>query len=364
MFSAAVAVDTLVEDSAQFTGSTPCDRAEDLAVSHRHPLAKLLEIRRCVLPQAVRNRGHRLVLTRRPPKDLLDHLAGIDLGNLSQMQVDHRGLQAAVTEILLDDFQRDALFQQMRGVRMAQRVRTDLLSEVELVGDQLHGVLDGGGAHRSLGGRHPGMLAAIGWKQKTFVSMCRPVATQLVQRVGRQGNVAILGTLAAMNVNQSSRGVDVTDLQVQSFAEPQAHRIDRPEENSHPLRRAGIDDAVHLWDGDYFRERLGVEDFQMVECRPVASAGGPIEELEGRKCDAKRTFGVVFLVLEVHKIAAELVFADLIRGGLPVVCEFTDFAEIAVVGALTLAGQVKIIAHTLIERTVKEARLCHGEIPY
>ena len=161
MFSAAVAVDTLVEDSAQFTGSTPCDRAEDLAVSHRHPLAKLLEIRRCVLPQAVRNRGHRLVLTRRPPKDLLDHLAGIDLGNLSQMQVDHRGLQAAVTEILLDDLQRDSRLEtDALHKNVAKCAIQIFLPKSNLIDDgNFIGFLNGALALIGVfGGRHPCLL--------------------------------------------------------------------------------------------------------------------------------------------------------------------------------------------------------------
>ena len=72
----------------------------------------------------------------------------------------------------------------------------------------------------------------------------------------------------------------------------------------------------------------------------------------------------MFLVLEVQKVASELIFDDLIRGSLTVVSEFTDFTEIAVMGALTLSRQVEIIAHACVKRTVKEIGLCHGEIPY
>jgi len=91
-----------IDDAAQLSRPATHDRTENLAVSHRHPIAERLEICRCVLPQAVRHRKHRLLLTA-PTKELLDRRSRIDFRRLGQMQVDHGRLQAAVAEILLDD---------------------------------------------------------------------------------------------------------------------------------------------------------------------------------------------------------------------------------------------------------------------
>ena len=57
--------------------------------------------------------------------------------------MDHRGLQTAVTEVLLNDFQRHAGLEQVRRVRVSQRMDGDLLLEFELTGDLANRFLDG-----------------------------------------------------------------------------------------------------------------------------------------------------------------------------------------------------------------------------
>ena len=108
-----------VQDSAQLARPATRDDADHLAVHEWHSLAELVEISRCVLPQAVRNRSHRLVFVRPASKELLDRLPRVDFGDLGQMQIDHCRLQAAVAEILLNHSQAEARFKQVRGIRMS-----------------------------------------------------------------------------------------------------------------------------------------------------------------------------------------------------------------------------------------------------
>ncbi len=72
-------------------------------------------------------------------KDPVDGVARVGFGGLGQMQIDHRGLEAGMTKIFLNGAQADTRFEQMRGVRMSQRVSADFLAKVDLVGDQLDG---------------------------------------------------------------------------------------------------------------------------------------------------------------------------------------------------------------------------------
>ena len=70
---------------------------------------------------------------------------------------------------------------------------------------------------------------------------------------------------------------------LQSFFEPQSHRVDGPQVDRDSLDRAGIDDLVDLRDGEDFGKRLGTFDFQLTERVPVTRAGDAKEELECRR---------------------------------------------------------------------------------
>jgi len=58
------------------TGPAAGDRPEDLAVADRDTVSKLLEVSRCVLPEAVRDSRHGLLA----PEQLLDDLACVGFG--------------------------------------------------------------------------------------------------------------------------------------------------------------------------------------------------------------------------------------------------------------------------------------------
>jgi len=98
----------------------------------RHPLAELFHVSRTVLPQCLLDTGHAatpelltgLVKQVARLHDLFNLLSGVALGRLRQVKIDHRGLQAAVAQQLLDCFQADARFQAVSGVAVAQRIHT------------------------------------------------------------------------------------------------------------------------------------------------------------------------------------------------------------------------------------------------
>ena len=91
-----------------------------------------------------------------------------------------------------------------------------------------------------------------------------------------------------MNMNQAARRVDVTDLQVQSFVEPQAHRIDGPEVDEHSLSGGLRDQRVNLSDGEDFGERVDVLQFEHFDDVPVSLAGVGKEEFHTGEGNAER----------------------------------------------------------------------------
>ncbi len=73
---------------------------------------------------------------------MVDHLSGVGLRDLGQMKINQRRLQAAVTQVFLDRLEAHAGFEQVRGVRMPQRVTGNRLAKLQLPRDLFEGRLD------------------------------------------------------------------------------------------------------------------------------------------------------------------------------------------------------------------------------
>jgi hypothetical protein len=53
-----------------------------------------------------------------------------------------------------------------------------------------------------------------------------PVGPQECEGLGGQGNVAVFGAFAAVDMDLETRAIDVGDLEKEGFVEPQAQAID------------------------------------------------------------------------------------------------------------------------------------------
>jgi hypothetical protein len=70
----------------------------------------------------------------------------------------------------------------------------------------------------------------------------------------------------------------VADLEIQRFLEPQAERVDGPEEGLVVRGAHGVDEAAHLVDTEDVRQGLGPGDGEGLEGGPVARDGMGEEE--------------------------------------------------------------------------------------
>lgn len=70
----------------------------------------------------------------------------------------------------------------------------------------------------------------------------------------RSGDSDSIRSRDALRNNAS--GINVADVKIQSFLESQAERIHGPERDGHPPRLAAVDDLMHLFDGEHFRQRI------------------------------------------------------------------------------------------------------------
>jgi hypothetical protein len=88
------------------------------------------------------------------------------------------------------------------------------------------------------------VVASFGREQPDRIAMRdSELAERLQGRIG-QDQVAILGSFATMNVHHHPPAVDVGDLEVNGFANPQSERVAGPEEVLQTQCAAGIDDLL------------------------------------------------------------------------------------------------------------------------
>ena len=100
-----------VEHQAQLTRAARGDCPKYLLVSRGHRGPEPLEIRPTVPPHHLGDGGHGS-----GPHQLLDPGERLLVAHLREMEVDHRGLQRAVAQVLLDQPQVDSRLEQVRGV--------------------------------------------------------------------------------------------------------------------------------------------------------------------------------------------------------------------------------------------------------
>ena len=177
----------------------------------------------------------------------------------------------------------------------------DGLAELQLADHAAEGPLDAGALHGPVGERGLVVIAAGGGEEPDGMAMRDPVLAEGLQRARRQGDVAVLGPLAAMDVDHHPRAVDVADLEVQPFAEPEAQRVDGPEIGAVVGRADGGDEPTDLVDGEDVGECLLPADAESLEGGPVAGRGVGVEELDAAVGDAEGGGGEVAVVLEVEE---------------------------------------------------------------
>ncbi len=107
-----------------------------------------------------------------------------------------------------------------------------------------------------------------------------PVLAKGLQCARRQGDVAVFGPLAAMNVDHHPPAVDVADLEVQPLAQSQAQRVNGPEIGPVVGRADRGDEPPDFLDGEHVGEPLVPADAELLERGPVAGCGVGVEELD------------------------------------------------------------------------------------
>lgn len=219
-----------------------------------------------------------------------------------------------MAEVDLDLAQVLALLQQVGGVGMAQRVDVSGLGHAAGFERQAEGSLERGVAHRL--GRGFGAVAAalaLGWKQESGITMGFPLFPQQQESALRQGNVAIIVTLAGANVQEHALRIDVANFQAQPFTQAQAAGIDDGQTNPMIQRGDLGQDAADFGgreDDGQFELGIGADQFDFMG--PGAAQGFFPEHLDGAQGLGAGLAGDFLMGLEMDEVLANLLDGDLI----------------------------------------------------
>jgi hypothetical protein len=162
-------------------------------------------------------------------------------------------------------------FQQVRSEAVAQHVGMYLLLNAGTAGGILTSVTRGFGIH--------GLIAtvpAIPGKQPDagFFAQPPPVGAEFFEQDGAQHHVAILATLAALDVENHALAVHVADLEASQLRVPNPSRVESQEHGAIKSSRSGVDELRYL-----FLTENGGQAVAFLRIGSVGNAPRPFERL-------------------------------------------------------------------------------------
>lgn len=132
-----------------------------------------------------------------------------------------------MAEVGLNDPQIDTRFSQMRGIRMTQGMDAGRFRDAARLPGRAKGALHSAFVY-GLCGRNDGNACACRCgKEPAGMPMGAPILAQQTERPLGQRHIAILAAFALPHMHPLPRTINVSDLQVHAFPQPQATRINR-----------------------------------------------------------------------------------------------------------------------------------------
>ena len=233
---------------------------------------------------------------------------------------------------------------------MTQRVsRNAPFGPAQLVHDFLDATLDGGAVHRQLGRGRLLVIAPLARKDPLGIAMRGPVATQHVERPGRERHESVFVSFASTDVDQHPPGVDVRDLEMECLLQAETQGIDSPEEALHGWLADAVDELIDLWNRQDGGELGLFGNAQLGECGPLSRAGAGVEELETGVGDLEGVAFALLVVLDEQQVASEIILGGQIGRLVEPLSELSDGAEVGLVGSVRQPGQLHVVKHLLGE---------------
>ena len=268
----------------------------------------------------------------------------LGLAEAGQMGVDGGDDRTLVAEVDLDLAEVLALLEQMGGVGVAQGMDVRLLFDAGGVEGQAESALQGGAAHWFGGGAGAQTAVTFGGKEQRGMTMRFPLLAQKQQGALGQRDVTVLIALAAPDVQEHAFGIDVRDLEPQTFAQAQATGVDGDETDAMIQGGNGGEDAAHFGAGEHdgeFELGIGAGQFQFV--RPEAVEGFFPEEFDRADGLGAGLAGDLFVALEMDAILADVLGAEQVGGFAIKLTELAEAGVVSLLGAGADGQELEII---------------------
>jgi hypothetical protein len=268
----------------------------------------------------------------------------LGLAQARQVGVDGGDERAVVAEVDLDLAEVLARFEQVRGVRMAQRVNVRGLFDAAGVQREAEGPLQRGAAHRFRGRGRALSAVAFGGKEERGMAVGFPQFAQQGQGALGQRDVTILVALAGADVQEHPFGINVADGQREPFTQTQAAGINEDEADAMVQGRHPGQHAAHFGGREDDRQfELGIGADQLEFVGPDAFEGLFPEELEGADDLGGSLAGDFLLGLEMDAVLAELLGANQIgRFGVELT-ELTKAGKVGLFGAGADGEELEVV---------------------
>ena len=207
-----------------------------------------------------------------------------------QVEGAHGGFEVGMAPRPLQSAEGDASCAPMGGRGMTERRDADVAFEdARPLGRCAASALDAAAAQGRGRGGQVWVIASRSGKEPGGVARGLPGEAQALQGVMRQGDRAVLGALAAVDVDQVARAIDSAHLQGKRFVQAQPTAVDGGAGDTMVPGGGGMEKTVHFFQAEQSRESVCRCGSHEVEGLPVAPKDVVGEEAEATVTDTHGT---------------------------------------------------------------------------
>ena len=315
--------------------------------------------------RAKRRTGVRsLRLTRQALTKRLDQHAGVFAGLMSEVKVDHGGVNLLVSKETLNGVQTRPAFDQMSGEAVTQSVNRGV-GNVEFLAGENQEALKRAVRHGRSGCVHAGSEFApilnppscVG-KNEKGVAVEPVVGPKILQHVVGDGNHSVLESLALSDEEFTFLALDVVNGERKAFGKPQATAINEFDRSAVAAQPDVGKQEADLVAGEDNRQGIKIPGADLGKDRQRFLPEKILKE--GLQAGDSLPHGVGLPVLfefEKKQILADLVFGEQLRIAAKMLLQDAQLAVVGVAGAvaiMTQRQQLGVAGHGVVGMVVRE----------